>query len=94
LEEDPPSEAERASLEAAAGQIAERVWVQLEEEDLARGAAVPFVCHRPAGILADPGWIEAHFSLRDLSTPIRRAGLDLDPGYLPWLGAVVKFVYE
>jgi hypothetical protein len=24
----------------------------------------------------------------------RRAGLDLDPGYVPWLGVVVRFVYE
>jgi hypothetical protein len=25
---------------------------------------------------------------------VRRAGLDLDPGWIPWLGAVVRFVYE
>jgi hypothetical protein len=25
---------------------------------------------------------------------VRRAGLDLDPGWIPWLGKVVKFYYE
>jgi hypothetical protein len=25
---------------------------------------------------------------------LRRAGLDLDPGFLPWLGRKVEFVFE
>jgi hypothetical protein len=29
-----------------------------------------------------------------VSTDIRRAALDLDPGFLPWLGVVIKFTYE
>ena len=29
-----------------------------------------------------------------VATEIRRAGLDLDPGYVPWLGVVVRFIYE
>jgi hypothetical protein len=28
-----------------------------------------------------------------VSTVVRRAGLDLDPGYRPWLGVVVRFRY-
>ena len=52
------------------------------------------VCLRRARVLADPGWIAVHFSLEDVSTDIRRAGLDLDPGYVPWLGVVVRFVYD
>ena len=44
-----------------------------------------FVCRRPAHIVADPGWIEARFSLQDVSVEIRRTGLDIDPDYLPWL---------
>ena len=47
-----------------------------------------------AAIVADPGWLEAHFPLSTVSIDLRRAGLDLDPGYLPWLGVVVRFVYE
>jgi hypothetical protein len=52
------------------------------------------VCARRAEILADPGWIEVRLSLDEVSTTIRRCALDLDPGYLPWLGVVVRFVYE
>jgi hypothetical protein len=55
---------------------------------------VDFVCVRPAEIVADPGWIEVRLPLDSVSTELRRAALDLDPGYLPWLGLVVKFVYE
>ncbi len=51
------------------------------------------VLRRPATIIADPGWIEARFSIDDVSVDIRRAGLDLDPGWLPWLGVVVRFTY-
>jgi len=32
--------------------------------------------------------------LNDVDTQIRRAGLDLDPGFVPWLGKVVKIRYE
>ena len=35
----------------------------------------------------------ARLALSDVSTELRRAGLDLDPGYLPFLGTVVRFVY-
>ncbi len=48
---------------------------------------------RRALIVADPGWIEAHFALDDVDTALRRIGLDRDPGYLPFLGAIVKFRY-
>jgi hypothetical protein len=45
-------------------------------------------------VVADPGWIEVHLSLDDVSTPLRRARLDLDPGWVPWLGVVLRFVYD
>jgi hypothetical protein len=44
--------------------------------------------------VTEPGWIELRFSLDEVSTEIRRAGLDLDPGYVPWLGVVMRFIYE
>jgi len=52
------------------------------------------VCRRQAQIISEPGWLEVVFPLDTVSTEIRRAALDLDPGYLPWLGQVVKFRYE
>lgn len=57
-------------------------------------ALVDLICRRQARILADPGWIEIHFPLGDVDTAIRRARLDLDPGFVPWLGVVLRFVYE
>ena len=61
-----------------------------ETEARALGRVVP----RRARICADPGWIDVHFSLRDVSTELRRAALDLDPGFLPWLGVVLRYRYE
>jgi hypothetical protein len=58
-----------------------------------RAAMLEKVCRRPARVLADPGWIEIHFSLDDVDTTLRRARLDLDPGFVPWLGVVLRFVY-
>ena len=60
-----------------------------EEEDVVR-----HVCWRRAEIVADPGWIEVRFSLDEVRTDVRRAGLDIDPGFIPWLGVVMKFKYE
>lgn len=52
------------------------------------------VCCREVKILADPGWIDVIFSMREMVTEVRRVGLDLDPGFIPWLGVVMKFHYE
>jgi hypothetical protein len=57
-------------------------------------AVLTRICRRPAMILADPGWIEVRFALASLSTQLRRARLDLNPNWLPWLGTVVRFSYE
>jgi len=42
----------------------------------------------------EPGWIELVLPLDSVDTSVRRLGLDLDPGWLPWLGRVVKIRYE
>lgn len=49
---------------------------------------------RDAHVVASPGWIDVVLDLEQTDIDIRRAGLDLDPGWLPWLGVVVRFVYE
>jgi hypothetical protein len=56
-------------------------------------AVLSSVIRRRAEIVADPAWIEARFSLDDVSVAIRRSGLDLNLDWLPWLGAVVRFAY-
>ncbi len=61
---------------------------------LAREALDPHaVLHRHAEVVADPGWIEIQLRLEEVDVAVRRAGLDLDPGYVPFLGSVVRFVY-
>ena len=51
------------------------------------------VGRRRAVIEADPGWIDVLLELDEVSVDVRRAGLDLDPGYLPWLGCVMRYRY-
>jgi len=68
----------------------------LEPSELAGAAEeelLTAVCRRRGRIMADPGWIDVQLQLAEVSTDVRRAGLDLDLGYLAWLGCVVRFVY-
>ncbi|MER7756234.1 hypothetical protein [Kitasatospora sp. NPDC097643] len=56
-------------------------------------AAVRAVARRSGEVWAEPGWIEVRLSVAETDLAARRAGLDLDPGWVPWLGAVVRYVY-
>lgn len=51
------------------------------------------VCRRAATVIVDPGWTDVVLDLDEVSVDVRRAGLDLDLGFLPWLGCVVRFRY-
>ncbi|HEX8093005.1 hypothetical protein [Jatrophihabitans sp.] len=48
---------------------------------------------RSALVIAEPGWIELRMRADEVDLDVRRTGLDLDPGWVPWLGAVVRYVY-
>jgi hypothetical protein len=50
--------------------------------------------HRTGTVEAQAGWFEIHLPIDSADPVVRRAGLDLDPGFVPWLGAVVRYVYE
>ncbi|HEV7684667.1 MAG TPA: hypothetical protein VGO68_21335 [Pyrinomonadaceae bacterium] len=93
-DQEPPVGAEAIEFRAYVTRIVEYLRVVLEVEDESDSALLESICRRRAEVVAAPGWIEVRFSLDEVSTEIRRAGLDLDPGYIPWLGVVVKFVYE
>jgi hypothetical protein len=88
------NEAETQALGAFADQIVTRLASLFDDEELTEVSPLEFVTRRRGEIVADPGWIEVRFSLDDVTTEIRRAGLDLNPGYVPWLGVVVMFAYE
>lgn len=68
-------------------------WVDALAPDLP-APRLQHICRRPGTIRIEPGWIELRLSLDQVETPIRRLGLDLDPGWLPWLGCVLKVRYE
>jgi hypothetical protein len=38
--------------------------------------------------------VDVKLRLQDVDLRIRRLGLDLDPGWVPWLGLIVRFHYE
>ena len=92
--EDAPSEAEAAAVGSFVARVVEALRERLERREQASDELLRFVCLRRAEIVAEPGWIDVRMSLDEVSTEIRRAGLDLNPGYLAWLGVVVRFVYE
>jgi hypothetical protein len=49
---------------------------------------------RPGLVTASRMHLDLTFELRRTDIRIRRAGLDLDPGWLPWFGRVVQIHYE
>jgi len=51
------------------------------------------VTDRSGRIEREQGWVDVHLALADVDVDVRRAGLDLDPGWVPWLGCVVRFRY-
>lgn len=52
------------------------------------------VVRRPGWIVWDRTHVEVWMPLSRVDLRIRRAGLDLDPGWVPWLGRVIRFYYE
>ena len=88
-----PDEQEEREMDGYVAEILAALRESLGDSGRDDLALAVHVSTRPCELVADPGWIEARFSLEDVSLDIRRAGLDLDPGYLPWLGIVLRFVY-
>ena len=51
------------------------------------------LARRPARVALTPTHVDLFFRLDQGNLRLRRLGLDLDPGWLPWLGRVVAFHY-
>jgi hypothetical protein len=91
-----PTETEDIALAEHAGQWADvtrAVLGQALHDDEAATTTVWSLARRPGRIVADPGWLEVHLDLETVDIAVRRAGLDLDPGWVSWLGTVVRFRY-
>ncbi|WP_203934883.1 hypothetical protein [Virgisporangium ochraceum] len=88
-----PTGPERAALAEIAADWIHRTAEQLGADDCPLGL-VRGCLRRNGTVDAQPGWFEIHLPLGSADLVVRRAGLDLDPGWVPWLGAVVRYVYD
>ena len=57
------------------------------------GMEVEEIVKRPGAVLMTRTHLEMYFDLRRADLRIRRAGLDINPGWVGWLGRVVNFWY-
>ncbi|HTT39043.1 MAG TPA: hypothetical protein VMH32_15405 [Burkholderiales bacterium] len=92
-DEAPPSEPEQAAIAQLRETLLQELRELLDRPLDPEAELIDFVCRRTAEIVADPGWLEVRLSLDEVRTEIRSAGLDLDPGWVPWLAIVIQFVY-
>lgn len=68
--------------------VALRRWLRRQA-----GVGVADVVLRPARLEGTPTHVDVHLGLDAVHLAVRRAGLDLDPEWVPWLGRVVAFHY-
>lgn len=58
------------------------------------GLRLPELISRRALITSTRTHIDLYFDVNKADIRVRRAGLDLDPGWVPWLGRVISFHYR
>jgi hypothetical protein len=93
----PPDHREAAALDRCAAR-----WAAATASRLRPGAVDPpsdlelvrLLARRDATVVREPGWVEVVLRLDDVDLDVRRSGLDIDPGWVWWLGQVVRFHYE
>jgi hypothetical protein len=73
-----------------------RAWLAAVRRWLRRagGIGLPSLVLRPAHLTVSPTHVDLHFRLQDTDLRVRRLGLDIDPGWLPWFGRVVSFHFD
>jgi hypothetical protein len=90
----PATDVERSGLVELVTRWSDATARRLDPSAADPSEAVSRVARKRGEVVGEPGWIEVHLDLDDVDVEIRRAGLDLDPGWIPWLGVVVRFLYE
>ena len=80
-----------AALDAAALR-----WLHTVRHALRRrfGIGLASLVLRPGRLALTRSHAEMHFALAATDLRVRRHGLDVDPGWLPWFGRVVAFHFE
>ena len=95
---------EMHAFRALAGRESKRVarharrWIattvaRIDDPNTEPEALLSRIVSRRGVIEAEPGWLDVRLDLADVDVDVRVAGLDVDPGWVPWLGAVVRFSY-
>jgi hypothetical protein len=76
-------------------QVVTDAWLAASRRWLRRFARIGLasLVSRPAAIALTATHADIRFELTCVDLRVRRAGLDLDPGWVPWLGRVVTFGY-
>ncbi|MDM0018101.1 hypothetical protein [Variovorax saccharolyticus] len=71
-------------------------WLTTVRRWLRREARIGLasLVRRPGRLGLTPTHLDMHFALTAVDLRVRRLGLDIDPGWLPWFGRVVCFHYE
>lgn len=71
-------------------------WLDACRRQLCRAERLSLarVCRRPARLRWSATHLDVQLDVRNADIRVRRQGLDLDPGWLPWLGRVVTFSYQ
>ena len=70
-------------------------WIESLEDWLAEHVELTLeeVVRRSAAVTCTRTHVDVVFDMESSEVAIRRAGLDIDPGWVPWLGRVVSFHY-
>ena len=82
-----------AALAALPPLPGETELVQLATQRFAAGLLGAKLFAQPALVRATPSHLDVHFRMADIRLDVRRAALDINPGWLPWLGRVATFHY-
>jgi hypothetical protein len=74
----------------------DELWLTSCRRSLRRHARIGLasLVLRPARLAITPTHVDVFFRLNAADVRIRRAGFDIDPGWVPWFARVVAFHYE
>jgi hypothetical protein len=84
-----PERHDFARLVTSAWLVAARRWLRRHA-----GIGIATLVRRRALLVLTPTHLDLASELASADMRIRRAGLDIDPGWVPWLGRVVSFHYR
>ena len=92
----PPGWMARQLIDAPDAQAQAALWLDACRRWLRRigGIGLASLVRRPARLALTASHADLFFRLDQTDLRVRRLGLDIDPGWLPWFGRVVAFHYR